>query len=256
MRTLVLFDIDGTILHGGGLGRECLLAAVDEALLAAGRPRLHALRTAGTAGNPAAHPIAGKTDLQFLHETLLPLIGPEALAEIISPVFDLHAQNLIQHFTAQRGVVLLPGVRELIAALEEREDCCLGLLTGNIEAGARAKLAVFDLNHHFSLGAFGDEALLRRELPPIALRKARERHAVDFQPEAVAVIGDTPNDVDCARPLGLRSIAVATGPYRYRKPASGTTASSVRGPPGHGRRRRRNHDVETFIGSVMHWNRL
>ncbi len=213
MQRLVLFDIDGTILRGGGLGRECLVAAVDEALDSTGRPTLQELQEQSALDDPTRHPIAGKTDLQFLHETLLPLIGHAVLVEILQLVFEFHVRNLREAFTEQRGVVLLPGVRELIAALEERAECRLGLLTGNAQGGARAKLDVFDLNRHFSFGAFGDEGLRRRDLPPVALGKARRLYAVDFAPDHVCIIGDTPNDVDCTRPLGLRSIAVATGPY-------------------------------------------
>jgi phosphoglycolate phosphatase len=108
---------------------------------------------------------------------------------------------------------VMPGIRPLIDALEERPDVALGLLTGNFAAGARIKLEYFDLWKHFPCGAFGDDAENRNDLVPVAIRRAREAGVADVEPSRVIVIGDTPNDVECARVAGATPVAVATGSY-------------------------------------------
>ena len=95
---------------------------------------------------------------------------------------------------------------------------CLGgllacLLTGNVERGARIKLGHHGLSHFFKFGAFADDSQWRNELGPVALRRARELHGVEFTPERVFVIGDTPHDIACGKVIGARTIAVATGQY-------------------------------------------
>ncbi|MGH7997468.1 MAG: HAD hydrolase-like protein, partial [Opitutaceae bacterium] len=108
---------------------------------------------------------------------------------------------------------VLPGVPGLLADLAKRTDCAQGLLTGNLRRGAELKLSVHGLWGFFPFGAFADDAELRDELGPHALRRAKERHGVDFPPERTWIVGDTPHDIACARAIGARSLAVATGGY-------------------------------------------
>jgi phosphoglycolate phosphatase-like HAD superfamily hydrolase len=108
---------------------------------------------------------------------------------------------------------IMPGVVPLLAALEQRDDAYLALLTGNYEEAARAKLAYFDLWQYFQCGAFGDDAPDRNRLLPRALAKIRERGGPVVSPRDVVVIGDTPLDVACATASGARSVAVATGGF-------------------------------------------
>jgi len=110
---------------------------------------------------------------------------------------------------------VLPGVFELLKALDELDSYWLGLLTGNIEPGARIKLNTFDLNKYFPFGAFGSDNEDRNKLLPIAVEKFREMTRIDIPYSDCIVIGDTPSDVVCSKPYGARSIAVATGRYRY-----------------------------------------
>ena len=96
---------------------------------------------------------------------------------------------------------------------QPRDDMALGLLTGNFEEGARIKLQHFDLWKYFRCGAFGDDASDRNDLVPVAMQRARDCGLVDASPSDVVVIGDTPNDVECARVVGATPVAVATGSY-------------------------------------------
>src|SRR5262249_27148871 len=109
----------------------------------------------------------------------------------------------------RKGV--MPGVRRLLDALVDRDDVFLGLLTGNYEEAARAKLEYFDLWRYFRCGAFGDDAPDRNGLLPKALAAVRACGGPAVDAADTVVIGDTPLDVDCAAASGARSIAVATG---------------------------------------------
>jgi phosphoglycolate phosphatase-like HAD superfamily hydrolase len=109
---------------------------------------------------------------------------------------------------------LMPGVRELLDALDARDDMLLGLLTGNLAAGARAKLSAAGIDPaRFRVGAFGSDHESRGELPGVAQRRAREDLGHDIAGGNVVVIGDTPADIQCGRAIGARAIAVATGHY-------------------------------------------
>jgi phosphoglycolate phosphatase-like HAD superfamily hydrolase len=106
---------------------------------------------------------------------------------------------------------IMPGVRELLDTLAQRDDVFLALLTGNFEAGARIKLEHFDLWRYFRCGAFGDDSADRNDLVPFAVRRARQHGAPDLAAEHILVVGDTPHDVACARAVGAVAVAVATG---------------------------------------------
>jgi phosphoglycolate phosphatase-like HAD superfamily hydrolase len=103
-------------------------------------------------------------------------------------------------------------VKDLLRSLKNTDSYVLGLLTGNLEEGARIKLEPFELNPFFALGAYGSDAEDRNLLLPIALRRVREQLGLPLRTGDCVVIGDTPKDVECARVHGAPSIAVATGP--------------------------------------------
>jgi phosphoglycolate phosphatase-like HAD superfamily hydrolase len=109
---------------------------------------------------------------------------------------------------------LMPGIRELLAALAARDDMLLGLLTGNLADGARAKLGAAGIDPAmFRVGAYGSDHEARTELPGVAQRRAREELGIDIAGHDIVVIGDTPADIQCGRSIGARAIAVATGHY-------------------------------------------
>ena len=112
---------------------------------------------------------------------------------------------------------VMPGVRQLLDALQARDDSSLALLTGNFSDGARIKLEYFDLWRYFACGAFGEDAHSRNDLVPVALTRARECGFPDVKPENVLVVGDTPNDVECALVAGATPVGVATGGYSVQE---------------------------------------
>lgn len=107
---------------------------------------------------------------------------------------------------------VLPGVREVLAELDRRGQL-LGLLTGNLSRIAAAKMRAAGLVRFFDVGGFGEESEIRAALVPVAISKAEERAGRDIPPERVAVIGDTPLDIEAGKEAGTRTVGVATGPY-------------------------------------------
>ncbi|MBX9721447.1 MAG: HAD hydrolase-like protein, partial [Candidatus Obscuribacterales bacterium] len=103
------------------------------------------------------------------------------------------------------------GVLELIQVLETHPECHLGLLTGNIEQGARIKLQPFNLNQYFVFGAFGSDSADRMDLPMFAHKRAEEVFGKEFAIDEIVIIGDAVNDVLCAKGYGVKSIITATG---------------------------------------------
>lgn len=202
---LILFDIDGTLLWTDGAGRRAIQRAL--------------LDEMGTAGPIDGYRFDGKTDPQIVRE-LLTLAGhPEAEAEerisaVCRRYVGLLAAELAQPAQATR---LLRGVPELLAALEPHEAAgraLVGLLTGNLEGGAAMKLRAAGLDPaRFAVGAFGSDSARRPDLPAIAAERAARRTGRRFAGADVVIVGDTPDDVACGRPIGARTVAVATGFY-------------------------------------------
>jgi phosphoglycolate phosphatase-like HAD superfamily hydrolase len=198
---LVLFDIDGTILLTDGAGKRAIHRALREVF--------------GSTG-PDDHAFGGKTDPQIVRE-LMRIDGHE------DPHIDDRMPLLLRKYVAYLGeeleasapnVEMMPGIHALLDALERRDDAIVGLLTGNLVEGAKAKLASVGIEFgRFRVGAFGSDHELRGELPAVAQRRAREELGVEIPGPNVVVIGDTPADIHCGRSIGARAIAVATGTY-------------------------------------------
>ena len=131
------------------------------------------------------------------------------MSRLLDRYVDYLHEELDHPSTAVR---LMPGVAELLDALEARHDVLLGLVTGNLAAGASAKLRAGGIRpERFRVGAYGSDHELRNELPAVAQRRAREELGIEVVGKDVIVIGDTPADVDCGRAIGARTIGVATG---------------------------------------------
>ena len=190
----VFFDIDGTLVDTGGAGR----AALNKALMAE-----------FGVGEPAHGPIHGCTD-RGIAQALFAAhhIDPSEANWARFRAAYLHWLEVL--LVERRGRVL-PGVLELLPALAQRSDTALGLLTGNTEAGARSKLRFYNLAPWFHFGGFGDTHSDRNCVAEEALAAAQAHANGNFRPERMYVIGDTPNDIRCARHIGARAIAVATG---------------------------------------------
>lgn len=198
---LVLFDIDGTILHSGGAGRRAISRALTEVF--------------GSAG-PEDHRFDGKTDPQIVRELMRRAgHGDEHIDDRMDALLERYVGYLEEELhDPQHGARVYPGVRELLDALHRRDDVMLGLLTGNLVSGAHAKLRAVDIDPDlFHVGAYGSDHEDRPRLPAIAQRRAREHLGLHVAGGDVVVIGDTPADVECGRDIGARAIAVATGHY-------------------------------------------
>lgn len=158
-------------------------------------------------------PMAGRTDAWILADGAS-AHGIAHDSPDLSRFREVYIRRLIVELEkpgARKGV--MPGVRELLDALSERDDAYVALLTGNYEAGARIKLEYFDLWRYFPCGAFGDEAPNRNGLVPKAVARVAACGGPSFSAADAVVIGDTPLDVACAAFSGARSIAVATGSH-------------------------------------------
>lgn len=119
--------------------------------------------------------------------------------------------RLKEELPRRQGEVL-PGVLKLIEQVEALGDVLIGLLTGNTAAAAQLKLSHYGLWDRFSFGGFGDVHPDRNDIAANAADQARQRHDGPAAEERIVVIGDTPNDVRCARSIGALAVAVPTGP--------------------------------------------
>ena len=198
---LVLFDIDGTLLNSGGVGRASMQVALTEIF--------------GSPGNPT-YRYDGKTDKQIVRDTMRREgHSDEHIDSQMTVLIDRYLGGLKERIESRKfDVRPLPGVLEILDALESRDDIVLGLLTGNVEAGARAKLSAAGIDpDRFRVNAFGSDHEHRPQLPAIAQRRFGETLGHAVAGEKVIVIGDTPADIECGRELGARAIGVASGHY-------------------------------------------
>src|SRR3979411_1015956 len=187
---LVLFAIDGTLLSSEGMGRAAMQRALAEVF--------------GSPGNPS-YRYDGKTDKQIVRDTMR--LEGHSDAHIDSRMEKLVALYLDGLRTGaksgQFNVRPLEGVVESLDALEKRDDVVLGLLTGNIEPGARIKLSAAGINPDgFRVNAFGSDHEHRPELPAIAQRRASETLGLTIAGERLGGIGGTPDHTQCGRPPG------------------------------------------------------
>ena len=196
MHTLILFDIDGTLVRG-----TAAKFAFETAML----------ETYGTAGAVDSYDFSGKTDPQIARELLSAAGLEDAVVEAgFAGLWDRYIGEF-ESRVISNPMRLLPGVASLIEALDAEPDVALGLVTGNIIRGARAKLGSVGLAEYFEVGGYGSDHEVREHLPAIALERAFEAWGVRFPAESAVIVGDTPRDVECGKHEGTRTVAVATG---------------------------------------------
>jgi phosphoglycolate phosphatase len=200
MATLILFDVDGTLVLTGGAGLRAMSRVLTEVF--------------GVDDGFRGEASAGRTDWDLV-ERAFAQAGipdtPETHARFRTAYLPRLAEEIVLPGTGRKGV--MPGVRSLLDALENQPETHVALLTGNYRGAAEIKLSHFSLWQFFPWGAFGDEAVDRRHLGRIALDRAAERGIPAGARQNVVIIGDTPQDVAAARAVGARVIAVATGPH-------------------------------------------
>jgi phosphoglycolate phosphatase len=196
---LILFDIDGTLLLIDSLADLAFRAMTRDVY--------------GLECTFREISYAGKTDPAIMEEVLT-LHGVDtatirgryaASVEKYCSYFDYYAgKNFFQ-------VTIYPGVIPLITELQKMPEMHLAILTGNLEYTGWRKLELAGLKHYFTFGAFGSDAKVRSELVGVAVQRAIENCGVVFSGKSIVIIGDSPHDVECGKPCGVTSIAVATG---------------------------------------------
>jgi phosphoglycolate phosphatase len=199
---ILLWDLDGTLVRGRryGVFKDYTIPMLE--------------RVFGTAGCLGQMIVSGMTDLQIVEEALR---GEGITREQIDARKDELRRCYLEEMQRAVGngahiIEAMPGARPALQAVRELPRYRSALLTGNIEPAAHLKLEITGLAEFFSLpGAFGDESFDRRDLPALAAQRINERLGASLLPDQFIVIGDTPNDIACARHFGAKVLTVATG---------------------------------------------
>ena len=202
MVRLVLFDIDGTLLLTGGAGERAFAKVCATVFnVPNGTDKLG---------------FAGRTDTAIVRDFFVKH-QIEASQVNFQRFFDSYVFWLDQMLERRSGRVL-PGIQRFIVDLKTLPNPpALGLLTGNTRLGAQLKLTHYGLWDHFQTGAFGDECEDRNELAALARQRGSRLVGHPLAGEEMLVVGDTPLDIACARAIGARVLAVATGSYSVRQ---------------------------------------
>ncbi|MCT4620133.1 MAG: HAD hydrolase-like protein [Marinisporobacter sp.] len=197
---LIVWDIDGTLINSGGCGRD----AMEKAFY-----KLFGLEKAFENVN-----MAGRLDAMIVEDAFLNHTIMDADKKLF---FDTYCETLKGILEGKDYIEILPGVKNILEHSSKEHNFFHALGTGNIERGARIKLEVHDLNQHFQVGGFGDDKVERWEIIQRAIHLAEVVHGIKYMKENIYVIGDTKLDIECAKILGIKSIAVATGSYSAEK---------------------------------------
>ncbi len=192
---LLLFDIDGTLLRCGRQVRVLFAEALREVF--------------GIEGDLDAYEFSGKTDPRIVRDLM---VGAGVPLETVRSLLPRMRDAYLSRLESRLGEVeIIPGVAEVLAALAGRADVAVGLVTGNWERGAGAKLERAGLRGRFAFGAFGDDGEDRACLPPLALARARAATGYPFVPADALIIGDSVEDVRCGLASAVPVLAVASG---------------------------------------------
>jgi phosphoglycolate phosphatase len=199
---LILFDIDGTLISSHGIPRQ----AMSQVLKKRFPDFLY----------DDSFDFSGRTDWEIVEHMLLFDHRP-VTKELVFQIFDDFADELEVQLLNGKKPVSYDGIMNLLVRLQEKDDVFLGLVTGNIQSGARIKLQAAGLDNFFAVGGYGDDAKNRNELPPIAIRRAGKFYRQNFETVNTWIIGDSIYDISCARSNSLRCLAVSTGWTKYEE---------------------------------------
>ncbi|HXI14497.1 MAG TPA: HAD hydrolase-like protein [Thermoanaerobaculia bacterium] len=197
MPRLVLFDIDGTLISDNGAARD-----------AYGKALIEVYKFSGPL---TPYDFSGLTDGQITHMVLGEAgFAAEEIDERLDALWTQYLHGLAENVSEER-IKVLAGVEELLERLTGMPELTLGLVTGNIERGARIKLAPTSLSRYFAFGAFGSDSRDRLQLPPIAIERASRLSGRSYSGRDVVIIGDSIFDIRCGVPHGATTIGVTTG---------------------------------------------
>jgi phosphoglycolate phosphatase len=205
---ILLWDIDGTLMRSirAGSFKDYTIPMLEEVF--------------GTAGRLTEMKVSGMTDLQIVGEALKHEgFTHEHIRERVHELRESY-MSAMRKFTCNGEEVfeVMPGVREVLQAVNDHPRYQSALVTGNIEPAAWLKMEIAGLSEFFTWpGAFGDESHDRRDLTGLAADRIRKHLEMDLAPEQVIVVGDTPNDIECAKHFGARSLAVDTSRFYTTK---------------------------------------
>jgi phosphoglycolate phosphatase-like HAD superfamily hydrolase len=203
--SLLLWDIDGTLICSDRAGERSLLILIKELY---GRDL----------GDTLPVQLQGRTDTSIARD-ILAFLGVTSTPEEERRFREAYLALLPRTLPAGKSK-LHPGIQEALEAVHAHPEIHQGLLTGNHREGARLKLSHLGIWHYFEFGAYADDSSIRNELGPFALARAKEKLGIDFPPGRVWIIGDTPHDVACGKAIGAKTIAVATGSYSVEQLAA------------------------------------
>lgn len=197
VKTLLLFDIDGTLLRADDATRQAINKTFGEIF--------------GIENPQQDVPFHGRTDPAIFKDVALRLVGRPLRAGELKQVADRYL-SLLPEELGRCPFRLMPGVAQLIPLLAGRKNIILGLETGNLEPAAYLKLKRGDLDRYFTTGGFGSDSDDRTELVSIAIQRAYHLNHDVIPDEKIFLIGDAPHDIIAGRNAGINTIAVGTGP--------------------------------------------
>ena len=203
--SLLLWDIDGTLVYMDRAGERSLLIAIRELY---GRDL----------GDHLPVDLRGRTDTSICRDLLVFLEVPVTPGE--EARFRAAYLDLLPTTLPMVKPHIKPGIPAALEAVRAHPEIHQALLTGNLREGARLKLSYLGLWDYFEFGAFADDSSFRDELGPFALARAKEKLGIEFPPERVYIIGDTPHDIACGKAIGAKTIAVATGAFSVEELAA------------------------------------
>ena len=196
--TLILWDIDQTLVNMDRAGERALLQLIKETYQHDFKEQLPV-------------DLRGRTDTSIMRDLMAHIRVEHTPAA--AEKFRGEYLALLPVTLPKGNARVLPGVQAALDAIAANPDLHQALLTGNLREGARLKLSHVGIWSYFEFGAFADDSANRNELGPFVLARAKERLGIDFPPDRVWIIGDTPHDIACAQAIGAHSIGVATGSF-------------------------------------------
>ncbi len=203
IRKVLLFDLDWTLIYTGGAGVRALDHAFEKLF---GVP--HAMKKVSP---------DGKTDPAICREMIRVHLSREPRNDEIKNLCRGYLDHLAEEVRQGAGYRVLPGIPELLKALSEEPRALMGLGTGNLEEGAKIKLARADLMRYFPFGGYGSDSEDRPTVLRTAVRRGEELAQRTFAAHEIVVIGDNIRDVQAGKAIGARTVAVASGPMTYEE---------------------------------------